>query len=63
MDNLKIVGGEFEIFPELKTDGLSNGRMPGTAGERYYTSGRTCLYAILKSIADISGGTGGGARS
>lgn len=59
MDNLKIVGGEFEIFPELKTDGLSNGRMPGTAGERYYTSGRTCLYAILKSIADISGGTGG----
>lgn len=51
MDNIKIIGGEFEAFPKLKKDELSINGMAETGGRKYYTSGRTCLYAILKSIA------------
>lgn len=59
MDNLKIIGGEFEIFPELKTEGLYHGKISETCDRKYYASGRTCLYVILENIAGYSGKDGG----
>lgn len=50
MNNIKVMGGEFEIPLNLGVDEvITHGEIDFSNGN-YYTSGRTCLYAILKSL-------------
>lgn len=54
-----MIGGEFEIPLEWYKDGTEDIGLEKDAGRYYYTAGRTCLYAILSSIAYRKGDMGG----
>lgn len=48
MNELKVIGGEFEI--PLDLCGAADREEIAHSEGTYYTSGRTCLYAILKAL-------------
>lgn len=54
MGEIKIIGGEFEIPMELYKIKDTDVEFAEDSERNYYATGRTCLYAILRSIADAS---------
>lgn len=57
MNNSKVIGGEFEIPLDLYE--AANHEGIALSGGTYYTSGRTCLYAILKALQPYQKELGG----